>query len=174
MSLKHSFTGDANRDFHPDSLLTRAYASILLSKAFQLLPSISNAHFKDIPFSHMAFREIETLFDNGALSPLGIEPKWIAENGYDAGKHSGFKQDYGLWSFHPDTLITGSEFQQMVQILKNGGVLSAHYGLSRSGEDKIPAVPGPLNRSFALAYVDDLINQKGIIPQANRKAKQKK
>ena len=173
MSLGNLLAGDANRDFHPDSLLTRADASVILSKAFLLLPSISNAHFKDVPFSHMAFREIETLFDNGALSALGIEPKWKAENGYDAGRHSGFKQDYGLWSFRPDTLVTGKQFEQMAHILINRGTLAAQQHLSEHTIKTSPSIQGPLTKSAALAYLYEILNPKTAVPKTGTEVRQK-
>lgn len=173
MSLNYSLTGDANRDFHPDSLLTRADASVILSKAFQLFPSISNAHFKDVPFSHKAFREIETLFDNGALAPLGIESKWKAENGYDARKHSGFKQDYGLWNFYPDTTVSKTEFQQMIQKIKIGGAFTKEQYSNDVNNEVLSLTGNTVTRSSALAYLIQILNPNAARQQADIEMKEK-
>lgn len=172
-SIEKGLTGDAARDFHPDSSLTRAYAATLLSKCFNLNPSVSNAHFKDVPFTHPAFRDVETLFDKGALSPLGVRSGWKEQGGYDARKHSGFKQDYGLWNFHPDSLVSGIEFVQMAAVLKNGGMLSAQSQLAIPDREVFPLAPGRLTRASALAYLDAVMNPRTSAPEATKEPKQK-
>ncbi|RPD43008.1 FAD-dependent oxidoreductase [Chitinophaga barathri] len=153
MSIAQKLTGDANRDFHPDSLFTRADAAVLLARVFGLSPSVSNAHFKDVPYTHPAFREIETLFDHGALSALGIKPKWKEQNGYDAKKHSGFKQDYGFWNFNPDGTISGEELLEMIAVLKNEGVLT-NQNQSNPTTEKLPVMPRTITRAAALGYLN--------------------
>ena len=79
---------------------------------------MSNAHFKDVSYLHPAFREIETLFDNGALAALGIKPRWPAAGNYVPGKHSGFQQSRDFAPFEPDKPVTAAEFERMIAILR--------------------------------------------------------
>ncbi len=115
---------DADRRFRPDDSLTRAEAAGLLYRAFGLWPSVSNAHFADVPYTHPAFREIETLFDNGVLQALGIEPRWRAEGGYDGRKHAGFRQLHHFGPFDPDKPVTATELRSMIQIILTRTVTS--------------------------------------------------
>ena len=41
--------------------------------------------------THPDFRDVETLFDRGALAVFGIKPRWPDEGGDVADKHAGFK-----------------------------------------------------------------------------------
>ncbi len=118
LSAAQVATGDAGRLFHPDEPLTRGEAARLLMRACKLWPSISNAHFTDVPYTHPAFREIETLFDNGVLTVFGIQPRWPKEGGYDASKHAGFKQKNSFGEFHPEQAVTAAEFDQLLAALK--------------------------------------------------------
>ena len=110
---------DADRRFRPDESLTRSEAAQLLCRAFGLWPSVSNAHFSDVPWTHAAFREIETLFDHGVLRALGIEPRWPKEGNYDAGKHSGFIQRHQFGPFSPTKPVTVAELHHLIQIIRS-------------------------------------------------------
>ncbi|MBM3887511.1 MAG: FAD-dependent oxidoreductase [Verrucomicrobia bacterium] len=117
LAVRGAARGNAERCFRPDDPLTRADASVMLYHAFALWPSVSNAHFTDVPWTHPAFREIETLFDNGALRALGVEPRWPAAGGYNAGKHAGFTQKHQFGPFEPDKPVTEAELRRMIELL---------------------------------------------------------
>jgi hypothetical protein len=110
---------DADRSFRPDDPLTRAAAAQLLYQAFGLWPSVSNAHFSDVPWSHPAFREIETLFDLGALRAFGIQPRWPKAGGYDAAKHSGFIQRHQFGILEPARSVTAAELRHLIRLIQN-------------------------------------------------------
>lgn len=117
-SLKEWIQPTVQRDFYPDSLLTRAQAAQLLVRAFDMGPSVSAIHFSDVSYNHPDFRAIETLFDRGILPILGIEPRWSKVGGY-AERNDGFdhrRSNFG--SFFPDKAITVSEFRRMIHRLK--------------------------------------------------------
>jgi ribulose 1,5-bisphosphate synthetase/thiazole synthase len=113
-----AFGGD-DRLFRPDAPLTRAEAAQLIYRAFELWPSVSNMHFKDVPHTHPAFREVETLFDHGALTVFGIEPEWPKEGGYKPRQHSGFSQKQ-IGSLEPNRAVTAAEFDRLIEYFKSG------------------------------------------------------
>jgi len=118
LSVKGIADGNAERLFRPDEPLTRADAARFIFRAFGLWPSVSNVHFTDVPYTHPAFREIETLFDNGAMTIFGIGPQWPAEGGYDAPKHSGFRQKNNIGGFRPDQPVTEAELAALIAWFK--------------------------------------------------------
>jgi hypothetical protein len=117
LAVRGAARANAERCFRPDDPLTRADAAVMLYHAFKLWPSVSNAHFTDVPWSHAAFREIETLFDNGALRGIGVEPRWPAAGGYNASKHAGFTQKHQFGPFEPDKPVTDAELHRMIELL---------------------------------------------------------
>lgn len=117
LAVRGAARANAERCFRPDDPLTRADAAVMLYHAFALWPSVSNAHFTDVPWTHPAFREIETLFDNGALRALGVEPRWPAAGGYNAGKHAGFTQKHQFGPFEPDKPVSDIELRRMIEQL---------------------------------------------------------
>ena len=119
LAVRGAARAGADRCFRPDDPLTRAEAAQLLFAAFELGPSVSNAHFSDVPWSHPAFREIETLFDLGALRAFGIEPRWPKAGGYDAAKHAGFAQRHQFGPFEPATPVTAAELRHLIRLLQN-------------------------------------------------------
>ncbi len=146
---------DAGRRFRPDDPLTRAEAAVMLVSAFGLWPSVSNAHFTDVPWSHPAFREVETLFDNGVLRAFGVEPRWPAAGGYDAGKHSGFAQKHQFGPFEPDKPVTAAELRAMIRIIESRTISSPSRVAPQSVDTK-PAAAGedkPLTRGEACRMV---------------------
>jgi hypothetical protein len=108
-----------NRRFRPDEPLTRSEAAQMLFQGFGLWPSVSNAHFSDVPWSHPAFREIETLFDNGVLRALGIEPRWPKAGSYDAAKHAGFIQRHQFGPFEPAKPVAAAELRDMIHLIQS-------------------------------------------------------
>jgi len=118
LAVRGAVRADAERCFRPDQALTRAEAAVALVNAFGLWPSVSNAHFTDVPWSHPAFREIETLFDNGVLIALGIKPRWPEAKGYDAGKHSGFAQKNQFGPFEPEKPLDIDELDRLISAIK--------------------------------------------------------
>ncbi|WP_165841001.1 FAD-dependent oxidoreductase [Larkinella punicea] len=160
-SLKGWISGSDTRDFRPDSLLTRAEAASLLTRALQLWPSVSNSHFTDVPFSHPAFRDVETLFDRGALKVLGVEPRWPQAGGYNAQKHMGFGQRSNFGAFRPNAPISATEFQQLIQVLRSGNPTFLPPGeLVASASNALPPAPESLTRAAAVNYVDQILNPK--------------
>lgn len=113
-------TGGDDRLFRPDAPLTRAEAAQLIYRAFELWPSVSNMHFKDVPYTHPAFREIETLFDHGAMAVFGIEPQWPKEGGYNPAQHAGFRQKYQIGALEPDRIVTAAEFARLIEYFESG------------------------------------------------------
>ena len=124
LSVRGVAQGDAQRCFRPDQPLTRAEAAGMLYRALELWPSVSNVHFADVPYTHEAFREIETLFDCGALAALGVQPRWPAVGGYVAGKHAGFGQQNAFGDLEPQRAVTQQEFTTMLRILQTRTTVS--------------------------------------------------
>jgi hypothetical protein len=124
LAVRGAARADADRRFRPDDPLTRSEAAQMLCQGFGLWPSVSNAHFSDVPWSHPAFREIETLFDNGVLRALGIEPRWPKAGSYDAVKHAGFTQRHQFGPLEPAKPVTIAELRHMIQIIQHRVVSS--------------------------------------------------
>lgn len=118
LSAKGVVDGNVDRCFRPDEPLTRAEAARFIFRAFGLWPSMSNVHFTDVPHHHPAFREVETLFDNGAMTIFGINPMWPQEGGYDARQHSGFRQKNNIGEFKPDQPVTEAELSALINWFK--------------------------------------------------------
>jgi len=144
LAVRGAARADAERRFRPDDPLTRADAAVMLYHALALWPSVSNAHFTDVPWSHAAFREIETLFDNGALRAFGVEPRWPAAGGYNAGKHSGFTQKNNFGPFEPDKLVTAAELRRTIELLAPQAATQAAHAA---------AEPKPLTRGEACQLI---------------------
>ena len=140
LAVRGAARADAGRRFRPDDPLTRAEAAAMLCHAFGFWPSVSNAHFTDVPWSHPAFREIETLFDNGVLAAFGVEPRWPAAGGYNAGKHAGFTQKHQFGAFEPDKPATAAELRAMIRIME-----------SRMASSPSPVAPQPAEAAPAAA-----------------------
>jgi hypothetical protein len=120
LTVRGIAAGDAERCFRPDAPLTRADAAQLIYRAFELWPSVSNVHFSDVPYTHSAFREIETLFDHGAMTIFGIEPQWPKEGPYDPRKHNGFRQKANIGALQPDNPVSKAEFDRLLRYFKAG------------------------------------------------------
>ena len=155
LAVRGAARPNAERCFRPDDPLTRAEAAILLCYAFGFWPSVSNAHFTDVPWMHPAFREIETLFDNGALRAFGVEPRWPAAGGYNADKHSGFQQKHQFGAFNPDKPVTAAELRGMIQIILSRTVSSPTRVAPQAVETTAPAADEgkPLTRGEACRMV---------------------
>ncbi len=119
LSLHNGLHGDAERLFHPDRPLTRAEAAQMVVSALGIWPSVSNLHFADVPWSHPAFREIETLFDHRLLAPFGVEPRWRSAGGYDAEHNAGFATGRVFGDFQPDRPVTQAEFGALLRLIAN-------------------------------------------------------
>jgi hypothetical protein len=124
LSLAGVAAGDDDRLFRPEAPLTRAEAAGMLVRAFQIWPSVSNSHFTDVTYKHPAFREIETLFDNGLLAVFGVTPRWPNEGGYVASIHAGFRQLQGFGNFEPDRSVTKGELEQLIEIASSRTIIS--------------------------------------------------
>jgi len=154
LSVRGVAEGDAERCFRPDAPLTRADAAGMLYRAFALWPSVSNAHFDDVPYTHPAFREIETLFDNGALEALDILPRWTKHGGYVAAKHAGFNQQKKFAPFQPDLPVTAGQLGQMIRLLQTRttgapGQTPTPTAVDPAGEPAASPAEHPLTRAEA-------------------------
>ena len=172
LSVRGAVAGYDDRLFRPDQALTRAELAALAVKAFGVWPSVSNAHFQDVPYRHWAFRYIETLFDRRALQPFGVEPRWPSAGGYVAAQHSGFTQDRAFGAFSPDRAVTWKELTGVLERLHPraagsaawaGPVLAASlFGQSYAGRAFPPEAA--VTRGEACALVAALLDgaaQKG-------------
>lgn len=115
LSVHDVIEGYPDRLFRPDQALTRAEAAVLLVKALDLWPSVSNFHFKDVGWNHWAFREVETLFDHRLLGAFGIHPRWLEAGGYDAPRYAGFTQKQEFGGFEPDKPVTWAELVDLLR-----------------------------------------------------------
>lgn len=141
LSVRGLVTGDAQRCFRPDAALTRAEAAQWIYQMFGLWPSVSNVHFSDVPYTHPAFREVETLFDHGACRIFGFAPQWPNEGRYDPAKHAGFRQKHTIGAFQPDQPVSRAEFERLFAYFAAGeGPLLARTGSSTA---PIPAAAEP-------------------------------
>jgi len=83
-------------------------------------PSGSNAHFTDMPHESSAFREIETLYDNGALATFGIKPLRPEYGSWDRkpSKNVSYDQKLGRMPFHPSKPVTWKELVDVIRLLQ--------------------------------------------------------
>ena len=153
LAVRGAARPNAERCFRPDDPLTRADAAMMLYNAFGFWPSVSNAHFTDVPWSHPAFREIETLFDNGLLRAFGIEPRWPAAGGYNADKHSGFQQKHQFGAFNPDKPVTTAELRGLIHSLRSRTVSSPTRVAPQTGTLPPADDAKPLTRGEACRMV---------------------
>lgn len=116
-SLHAEFEGGDQRMFYPDKLLTRADLAKWIYHIARYAPSVSNAHFSDVPWSHPQFRELETLYDNGILAAFGIEPIWKKYGSYNQAKFGGFGQANGFIAFHPEKPVTANELVRVLHLV---------------------------------------------------------
>ncbi|MCZ2074928.1 MAG: FAD-dependent oxidoreductase [Bryobacteraceae bacterium] len=140
LSVRKGLRGYPDRLFRPDQYLSRAEMSVLIANVFGLWPSVSNFHFTDVPWSHWAFREIETLFDNRLLTPFGVRPRWPDAGGYDPVRNAGFRQGQNFGAFEPDRPVTWGEMIGVLRILQSRQV---H-----------PPAAGPARKAFTPPEID--------------------
>jgi hypothetical protein len=117
-SLHAEYEGGDQRMFSPDKLLTRADLAGWMYHIAGYAPSVSNAHFSDVPWSHPQFRELETLYDNGILTAFGVEPIWKKYGSYNQAKFGGFAQANGFIAFHPDEPVTEDELVRVLRLIR--------------------------------------------------------
>lgn len=119
LSVRGVVTGYPDRTFRPDELLTRAELAALVVRGLDIWPSVSEAHFTDLPFNHWAFGYLETLFDNHALEAFDVKPLWTEQGGYDAARHAWF-ENYEHNQFGrilPDEAVTWGQVRGVLEIL---------------------------------------------------------
>lgn len=116
-SLLANIDGGDSREFHPEAPLTRGTLANWLVRVERLTPSVSNQHFKDVPWTHADFREIETLYDAGQLSAFGVEPQWPRFGPYSQERFGGFGQSRAFTDFHPEQSVTWTEFLNALHVL---------------------------------------------------------
>lgn len=135
--------GFPDRTFQPDSPLTRAEAAALLMRTFHLWPSVTDIHFTDVPYTHWAFREIETLFDNGVLSAFGILPRWPQFRTYASKTHMGYLGGETVREFQPNQNVTESQWNVLLRLVRERSVgQSADTAEQVSNTDAAPLTRG--------------------------------
>lgn len=149
LAVRGVVVSSPDRRFRPDDPLTRADAAGLLTRAFKLWPSVSNAHFQDVPYSHPAFRDIETLFDHGALPAFGIEPHWPQEGPYNAAQHAGFRQKNTFGTFRPDDPVGAHEWTALIDTLTENSRWSPSSNAAGHARSARHDVGAPLTRGEA-------------------------
>lgn len=152
LTVTKGLRGYLDRLFRPEQPLTRAEMAALIVRVFGLWPSVSNFHFNDVSWSHWAFREIETLYDNRLLAPLGFRPRWPAAGGYNPAKNAGFQQLREFSAFEPETPVTWEQFAGIVGSLETNSQKRLEAAKRRS--------PAPVTRAeacqFLASYVETL------------------
>ena len=118
LSVRGAAEGYPERVFCPDQPITRAELAQMVVKAFGLWPSVSAMHFTDVPWSHGAFREIETLADSRLLSVFGFGVRWKEAGGYDAGRNAGFQMSQNVGEFHPEQAVTRAQAVALIEAVK--------------------------------------------------------
>jgi hypothetical protein len=115
LSVSGVVRGHPDRTFRPDDALTRAEAAALIAKAQGLWPSVSDLHFRDVPWTHWAFRDIETLFDNRLLGAFGVEPRWPLAGSYLKRGSDGFARagQEAFGNFDPGLPVTWAQFVEL-------------------------------------------------------------
>jgi FAD-dependent oxidoreductase family protein/S-layer family protein len=143
LSVRKVVKGYPDRLFRPDQNLSRVEMAALLVKAFDLWPSVSNQHFKDVPYLHWAFRDVESLYDNSVLQVFGMDPVWPKFGSWDeqASRNVGYGQDFGFREFYPDKEVTWKELAGAIHILQMRKQMSP---LQEGNPAIIPAAPDPV------------------------------
>jgi hypothetical protein len=126
-SLLAKIDGGDRREFHPEAPLTRGTLASWLVRAEDLTPSVSNQHFKDVPWTHANFRDIETLYDAGQLSAFGVEPQWPKFGPYSQERFGGFGQSRAFTDFHPEQSVTWIELLNTLHALDLTTTSSASF-----------------------------------------------
>ncbi len=139
LSVRHVVTGYPDRLFRPDQALTRAEMALLVVNGLDLWPSVSNAHFTDVPTDFWAFREIETLFDNQTLQTFGLKPLWPDYGSWDrkASKNVSYDQEFGFVPFHPAQPVTWKELVAVIGAVQQRRTMSP----VKEGESSVPPAP---------------------------------
>ena len=138
LSLRGLVTGYLDRTFRPDQPLTRAELAKLLVQGLGVWPSVSNMHFRDVPQDNWSFRFIETLYDNQALGPFGINPLWPKYGAWDKLDEVGLRhpEERGFSAFCPDKAVTWKEVIEVIHALQHH-----HQEAPGAGGDAIPLAP---------------------------------
>lgn len=132
LTVNKGVPGTPERFFQPDQPLTRADMAAMVVSALGLWPSVSNAHFTDVSWQHPAFREIETMFDNRLLEPLGVKPRWREVGGYDPKQHAGFTQGRHFGEFSPSKAVSWGELIGVLRKAQSQPLLSPGAGIVKT------------------------------------------
>jgi hypothetical protein len=165
LTVRRGLAGYPDRLFRPDQPLTRAEAATLLVKTFELWPSVSNFHFTDVPWSHWAFREIETAFDHRLLGAFGIHPRWVEAGGYDPARNAGFTQRERFGGFEPDRPVTTAQWAELLRAAAAMRTPSPGSGIVRSRPGAPPAgSEEPITRGEAAVLAERAIRPAAAAP----------
>ncbi|MFN9428931.1 MAG: FAD-dependent oxidoreductase [Acidobacteriota bacterium] len=158
MSIRGVVQGDDDRNFRPDSPLTRAEAAALIVKAFNIWPSVTHSHFDDVAYKHWAFRYIETLCDNNLLAAFGFEAKWRSRGRFVAERDAGYQSLHSYGNFEPDKPVTAEELAAAIRAIKERGVTSPGKQEYIKVPVSLPDPPqGTVTRATALRYVESCL-----------------
>lgn len=133
LSVQGVVQGYPDRLFRPGESLSRAELASLIVKRYGLWPSVSDLHFGDVPWSHWAFREIETMFDNRLLGAFGVEPRWPKAGDYMGKTSAGFARSGpgSFGAFDPGRPVTWGEFVSVLRDCEERSIDSPGAGIVR-------------------------------------------
>lgn len=133
LSVEGVLQGFPDRLFRPDEPLSRAELATLIVKAYKLWPSVSDLHFGDVPWSHWAFRDIETMFDNRLLGAFGVEPRWPGAGTYMGKISAGFARSGpgAFGAYEPGRPVTWAEYVSMLRDCEEHSTVSSGNGIVR-------------------------------------------
>lgn len=133
LSVQGVVQGYPDRLFRPGEPLRRAELASLIVKRYGLWPSVSDLHFGDVPWSHWAFRDIETMFDNRLLRAFGVEPLWPKAGDYMGKTSAGFARSGpgSFGAFDPGRPLTWGEFVSVLRDCEERSIDSPGAGIVR-------------------------------------------
>ncbi len=133
LSVQGVVQGYPDRLFRPGESLSRAELASLIVKRYGLWPSVSDFHFGDVPWSHWAFRDIETMFDNRLLGAFGVEPRWPKAGDYMGKTSAGFARSGpgSFGAFDPGRPVTWGEFVSVLRDCEERSIDSPGAGIVR-------------------------------------------
>ena len=144
LSVHEAVQGYPDRLFRPDQNLTRTEMARMVVNGLDVWPSVSNAHFTDVPYEAEGFREIETLYDNQALGIFGIKPLWTEYGSWDRkpGKNVSYDQELGFVPFHPAEPVKWKELVDVIRVLQQRRTMSP---VKESEAGMVPAQEKPMD-----------------------------
>lgn len=160
IALRGIVTERPGRSFGPDEPLTRGDAARMAVAAFDLWPSVTHSHFDDVPYTHPAFRAVETLTDSGLLESLGFAPLWRKRGRFDPARDRGYQSQENYGRFEPDRSVSGLEFAAWLRAVKEHVIQSPGKAEPATVPATMPPIPGAkLTRAMACDYIEKVLAQ---------------